>query len=265
MFVLALALACTVAWMDSRAAQPGSLLFFVNLPPGHPGVEDGRLLLMLAKDGRRGEPRFQIDTGANAQQIFGVDVEGWFTSLWDALTAVDPEDVLLGLGLQTLDTLLSAIAWLAILRAAYPRSGIEALPIVTAYAVAVAGNDVLPASLGTLVMLVMLISAAVYALSFLLIRALSRYRELAADRAGATLTGRPSALASALTKVTGDIARIPTRDLRAVQAFNAFFFTPAVSDRLSLATLLSTHPTLQQRLDQLAAISTELGEAAPGP
>jgi len=88
--------------------------------------------------------------------LLGVDVEGWFTSLWDALTAVDPEDVLMGLGLQTLDTFLSAIAWLAILRAAYPRAGIEALPIVTAYAVAVAGNDILPASLGTLVMLVML-------------------------------------------------------------------------------------------------------------
>ena len=88
--------------------------------------------------------------------LLGVDVEGWFTSLWDALTAVDPEDVLLGLGLQTLDTLLSAIAWLAIVRAAYPRANVEALPIITAYAVAVAGNDVLPASLGTLVMLVML-------------------------------------------------------------------------------------------------------------
>jgi hypothetical protein len=88
--------------------------------------------------------------------LLGIDVEGWFASLWDALTAVDPEDVLMGLGLQTLDTFLSAIAWLAILRAAYPRAGIEALPIITAYAVAVAGNDVLPASLGTLVMLVML-------------------------------------------------------------------------------------------------------------
>ncbi len=116
-----------------------------------------------------------------------------------------------------------------------------------------------------LVMLVMLVSAVVYALSFILIRALSRYRELAADRAGATLTGRPSALASALTKVTGEIARIPTRDLRAAQAFNAFFFTPAVGAKPSLSTLLSTHPPLQQRLDQLAAISTELGEAAPGP
>ncbi|WP_432825884.1 zinc metalloprotease HtpX [Dactylosporangium sp. CA-092794] len=114
-----------------------------------------------------------------------------------------------------------------------------------------------------LVMLVMLVSAVVYALSFLLIRALSRYRELAADRAGATLTGRPSALASALTKVTGEMARIPTRDLRAAQAFNAFFFTPAAGPRPSLSTLLSTHPSLQQRLDRLAEISTELGEAAP--
>ena len=88
--------------------------------------------------------------------LLGADVTGWFDSLWDALTAVDPEYVALGLGLQTLETLLSAVAWLAIIRAAYPKAGIEALPIITAYAVAVAGNDVLPASLGTLVMLVML-------------------------------------------------------------------------------------------------------------
>jgi heat shock protein HtpX len=113
------------------------------------------------------------------------------------------------------------------------------------------------------VMVIMAVSAVVYAVSFLLIRALSRYRELAADRAGAILTGRPSALASALTKVTGDIAQIPTRDLRAAQAFNAFFFAPALGGRPSLSTLLSTHPSLAQRLDQLAAISTELGEAAP--
>ncbi len=114
-----------------------------------------------------------------------------------------------------------------------------------------------------LVMLVMAVSAAVYAVSFLLIRALSRYRELAADRAGATLTGRPSALASALTKVSDDMRRIPTRDLRAAEAFNAFFFAPALGARASLSTLLSTHPTLQRRLDQLGAISTEMGEAAP--
>jgi heat shock protein HtpX len=116
---------------------------------------------------------------------------------------------------------------------------------------------------GLLVMAVIVVSAVVYAVSFLLIRVLSRYRELAADRAGATLTGRPSALASALIKVSDDIRRIPTRDLRAATAFNAFLFAPALGDRVSLATLLSTHPTLQQRLDRLGAISTELGEAAP--
>ena len=109
---------------------------------------------------------------------------------------------------------------------------------------------------------VMAVSALVYALSFLLIRALSRYRELAADRAAALLTGRPSALASALTKVTGDIARIPTQDLRTAQAFNAFFFTPALGPGSTVANLFSTHPTLERRLEQLAKISTELGRPA---
>ncbi|MCN9239888.1 zinc metalloprotease HtpX [Streptomyces sp. RY43-2] len=112
---------------------------------------------------------------------------------------------------------------------------------------------------------VMVVSAAVYALSFLLIRALSRYRELAADRAAAHLTGRPSALASALTKLTGDIARIPSEDLRTAQAFNAFYFTPAFGAEPGLSRLFSTHPTLEQRLEQLATITAELGAAArPG-
>jgi heat shock protein HtpX len=112
---------------------------------------------------------------------------------------------------------------------------------------------------------VMGVSAAVYAISFLLIRALSRYRELAADRAAAQLTGRPSALASALTKVSGDIAKIPSKDLRTAQAFNAFYFTPALGSEPGIARLFSTHPSLEQRLDQLGRISTELGEAAaPG-
>ncbi|MFI1535683.1 zinc metalloprotease HtpX [Streptomyces anandii] len=113
--------------------------------------------------------------------------------------------------------------------------------------------------------MVMGVSAAVYAISFLLIRALSRYRELAADRAAALLTGRPSALASALTKVSGDIARIPSEDLRTAQAFNAFYFTPALGAEPGLSRLFSTHPSLEQRLEQLGRISAELGEAAtPG-
>lgn len=105
------------------------------------------------------------------------------------------------------------------------------------------------------------VSIAVYAISFLLTRALSRYRELAADRAGAMLTGRPSTLASALTKISGDIAQIPSRDLRQAQAFNAFFFAPAITGK-SLSSLFSTHPSLETRLDRLGTLSRELGEQA---
>lgn len=106
---------------------------------------------------------------------------------------------------------------------------------------------------------VLVVSVVVYAISFLLIRALSRYRELAADRSGAILTGRPSALASALIKVTGEMGRIPSRDLRRAEAFNAFFFTPALSSGTSLASLFSTHPSLERRLEQLSRLEAQLG------
>jgi heat shock protein HtpX len=113
-------------------------------------------------------------------------------------------------------------------------------------------------NLAVVVLLLMAVSALVYAVSFLLIRALSRYRELAADRAGAMLTGQPSALASALTKVTGEIGRMPTRDLRTAEPFNAFFFAPALRPGARLSALLATHPPLRQRLDRLAELSTQL-------
>jgi heat shock protein HtpX len=109
---------------------------------------------------------------------------------------------------------------------------------------------------------VMVVSMVVYAISFLLTRALSRYRELSADRSGAILTGRPSALASALQKVTGEIARIPTNDLRHAEPFNAFFFTPALANGFSISSLFATHPSLEKRLAQLAEISVELGQPA---
>ncbi|MFF2625798.1 zinc metalloprotease HtpX [Kitasatospora griseola] len=108
--------------------------------------------------------------------------------------------------------------------------------------------------------IVPLASMVVYAISFLLTRLLSRYRELAADRAAAQLTGRPSALASALTKVTGQIAAIPTEDLRKAQPYNAFYFAPALSAKETAAQLFSTHPSLDQRLTQLSKISAELGQ-----
>ena len=113
---------------------------------------------------------------------------------------------------------------------------------------------------GIAVLLIPLVAAVVYVISFLPTRLLSRYRELSADRAGALLTGRPSALAAALTKVTGQMARIPTRDLRKVEPFNAFFFAPALSGE-SVSLLFSSHPTLERRLEQLARVSAQLGQA----
>jgi heat shock protein HtpX len=105
-------------------------------------------------------------------------------------------------------------------------------------------------------------AAVIYAISFLLVRALSRYRELAADRSGAILIGQPRLLANALVKVTGDIGRIPTRDLRSAQAFNAFFFAPALTNGPSISSLFATHPPLQVRLDQLAKLEAQMGRAA---
>lgn len=105
------------------------------------------------------------------------------------------------------------------------------------------------------VLAVLLVSVVVYAVSFVLIRTLSRYRELSADRTAAQLTGQPSALASALVKVSGDMARVPTRDLREAEPFNAFFFAPALAQGFSLSSLFATHPPLEKRLAQLAAMS----------
>jgi heat shock protein HtpX len=108
-------------------------------------------------------------------------------------------------------------------------------------------------------LLIMLVSILVYAISFLLTRALSRYRELSADRGAAIITGAPSTLASALVKVTGAMGQIPTRDLRAAEPFNAFFFTPAAAPGFSISSLFSTHPTLEQRLAQLSELERQMG------
>jgi len=117
-----------------------------------------------------------------------------------------------------------------------------------------------------IMLVLMAVSAVVYAISFLLIRLLSRYRELSADRSGALLTGRPSSLAAALTKVTGDIGRIPTKDLRTAQPMNAFFFAPAMhlhgTGGGGLSNLFSTHPSLERRLEELDKIQQQLGGAS---
>jgi heat shock protein HtpX len=107
-------------------------------------------------------------------------------------------------------------------------------------------------------LIILLVSMVTYAISFLLTMALSRYRELAADRAGALLTGNPSALASALQKITGEVAKIPTQDLRQASAFNAFYFTPAFNADTA-RSLFSSHPSTEKRIEQLAKISQQLG------
>ena len=102
-----------------------------------------------------------------------------------------------------------------------------------------------------------LISIVIYVIAYLLTMALSRYRELAADRSGAILIGKPSVLASALVHITGDIGKIPRTDLRKSEGMNAFFFAPALASGTA-ASLFSTHPSLEKRLDQLKKLEIEL-------
>lgn len=105
--------------------------------------------------------------------------------------------------------------------------------------------------------LVYLVSIVVWIVSFLLIRTLSRYRELAADRGSAIITGAPSHLMSALVKISGTIARIPTQDLRQVEHQNAFMIVPALNGD-SISGLFSTHPSLETRLAQLREIQRQM-------
>lgn len=106
-------------------------------------------------------------------------------------------------------------------------------------------------------LITMLVSMVIYAVSYLLTLALSRYRELAADRSGAILIGKPSALASALVRISGDMGKIPRTDLRKAEGMNAFFFVPALAGG-SGASLLSTHPSLEVRLAQLQRLEREM-------
>lgn len=101
-------------------------------------------------------------------------------------------------------------------------------------------------------------SVVVYVLSFFLLRALSRYREYAADRGAAIMTGAPAQLASALEKISGSMARIPTKDLRASEGMNAFFIMPAVARGFSLSSLVATHPPTEKRIERLMAMQAQM-------
>src|SRR5437588_6351490 len=110
------------------------------------------------------------------------------------------------------------------------------------------------------IFIVVIASIVVYAVSFLLLRALSRYREFAADRGGAVLTGRPSALASALIKISGTMERVPSQDLRSAEALSAFFIIPARAKK-SLMNIFADHPPLERRLAALERLEAQLQHA----
>ncbi len=106
--------------------------------------------------------------------------------------------------------------------------------------------------------LVILVSAAVYVISWLLLQALSRYREFAADRGSAILTGRPSALISALMRISGQMGRIPQQDLRAASGELAAFYIVPPRAKQSFANLFSTHPPLEARIAALQRLEAQL-------
>jgi heat shock protein HtpX len=99
--------------------------------------------------------------------------------------------------------------------------------------------------------------AAIWIISFLITRALSRYREYAADRGSAIITAHPANLATALLKISGYVERVPTEDIRKVEGISQFFIIPAIS-RGSVLGLLSTHPPIQKRIERLRKMEAEL-------
>jgi heat shock protein HtpX len=111
-------------------------------------------------------------------------------------------------------------------------------------------------------MAIILVSAIVWVVSFFLMRMLSRYREFAADRGAAVITGRPSALSSALLKISGVNERIPQGDLRAHAEMNAFYIVP-VKVKQSLYNAFSTHPPMEQRIEALSRLEAQLQSTGP--
>lgn len=108
---------------------------------------------------------------------------------------------------------------------------------------------------GYATIIVILVAMVTWVVSFLIIRAISRYREYSADRGGAIMTGRPDKLADALMKISGKMNKIPASELQKVQKMNAFFIIPALSGS-SIANLFSTHPPVEKRVQKLKEMMT---------
>ncbi|MDI3502580.1 MAG: heat shock protein HtpX [Archaeoglobi archaeon] len=110
---------------------------------------------------------------------------------------------------------------------------------------------------GAAILVLWVVSAVVWFISFLLIRALSRIREFAADRGSAVITGNPEALISALLKISGRMSRVPEDEIRKVEGANAFFIVPAIS-RESILSLFATHPPIEKRIERLRELQRVL-------
>lgn len=110
---------------------------------------------------------------------------------------------------------------------------------------------------GSAFIIMLLVAALTWIISFLIIRAISRYREYSADRGSAQMTGKPSKLANALVKISGEMSRVPKKDLRQAEGLNAFFIVPAISGS-SIINLFSTHPPVNKRIEKLLEMEAEM-------
>jgi heat shock protein HtpX len=111
---------------------------------------------------------------------------------------------------------------------------------------------------GGAMIIVIVVAMLTWVISFLIIRAISRYREFAADRGSAQMTGRPVKLANALMKISGGMRQVPTKDLRQVEGLNAFFIVPALSGS-TIGNLFSTHPPVEKRIQKLMEMEASMG------
>ena len=111
---------------------------------------------------------------------------------------------------------------------------------------------------GGAMIIVIAVALLTWVVSFLIIRAISRYREFAADRGSAQMTGKPVELANALMKISGTMKNVPTRDLRQEEGLNAFFIVPALSGS-TIGNLFSTHPPIQKRVQKLMEMEASMG------
>lgn len=105
--------------------------------------------------------------------------------------------------------------------------------------------------------IVVIVAMLTWVISFLVIRAISRYREFAADRGSAQMTGKPAKLANALMKISGNMHRMPTKDLRQAEGLNAFFIIPAASGS-TIVNLFSTHPPVEKRIEKLMEMEASM-------